>query len=91
MLDAVSARLSTEKVTELVGKVVIDGQDVATVARDFLTANGLAEPADPVSASPLAYASSIVSPGTSRRPQRSTTRITRAEGRTRQTWSIVSR
>ena len=41
LLDAVSARLSTEKVTELVGKVVIDGQDVATVANGFLTANGL--------------------------------------------------
>ena len=43
MLDAVSARLSTEKVTELVGNVVIDGQDVATVANGFLTANGLLE------------------------------------------------
>jgi len=41
VLDAVSARLSTEKVTELVGNVVIDGQDVATVANGFLTANGL--------------------------------------------------
>jgi len=41
LLDAVSARLSTEKVTELVGEVVIDGQDVATVANGFLTANGL--------------------------------------------------
>jgi osmoprotectant transport system substrate-binding protein len=41
LLDAVSARLSTEKVTELVGKVVIDGQDVADVANGFLTANGL--------------------------------------------------
>jgi hypothetical protein len=28
-------------VTDLVGKVVIDGQDVATVAREFLAANGL--------------------------------------------------
>jgi hypothetical protein len=27
-------------VTELVGKVVIDGQDAAAVAREFLTANG---------------------------------------------------
>jgi osmoprotectant transport system substrate-binding protein len=43
LLDAVSARLSTENVTELVGKVVIDGQDVATVANGFLTANGLLE------------------------------------------------
>ena len=41
LLDAVSARLSTGKVTRLVGKVVIDGQDVATVANGFLTANGL--------------------------------------------------
>jgi osmoprotectant transport system substrate-binding protein len=41
LLDAVSARLSTENVTELVGKVVIDGQDVATVANGFLTVNGL--------------------------------------------------
>jgi osmoprotectant transport system substrate-binding protein len=41
LLDAVSARLSTEKVTELVGKVVIEGQDVAAVANGFLTANGL--------------------------------------------------
>jgi osmoprotectant transport system substrate-binding protein len=41
LLDAVSARLSTEKVTELVGKVVIDKQNVAAVAKEFLTANGL--------------------------------------------------
>jgi osmoprotectant transport system substrate-binding protein len=41
LLDAVSARLSTENVTELIGRVVNDGQDVATVARQFLTANGL--------------------------------------------------
>ena len=41
LLDAVSARLSTEKVTELVGKVVIDNQGVAAVAKEFLTANGL--------------------------------------------------
>lgn len=41
LLDEVSARLSTENVTELVGKVVIDGQNVAAVAREFLTANGL--------------------------------------------------
>jgi osmoprotectant transport system substrate-binding protein len=41
LLDAVSARLSTERVTELVGEVVIDGQDIPTVARGFLTANGL--------------------------------------------------
>ena len=41
LLDAVSARLSSETMTELVGHVVIDGQDVATVATGFLTANGL--------------------------------------------------
>ena len=41
LLDAVSAKLTTENVTTLVGQVVIDGQDVATVARDFLTANDL--------------------------------------------------
>jgi osmoprotectant transport system substrate-binding protein len=40
-LDAVSAGLTTENVTTLVGEVVMEGRDVATVARDFLTANGL--------------------------------------------------
>ena len=41
LLDAVSARLSSDTVTELVGKVVIDGQDVAAVAKAFLATNGL--------------------------------------------------
>ena len=41
LLDAVSARLSSDTVTELVGKVVIDGQDMAAVAKTFLSANGL--------------------------------------------------
>ena len=41
LLDAVSARLTTENVTGLVGDVVIDGEDVPTVARRFLTKNGL--------------------------------------------------
>jgi osmoprotectant transport system substrate-binding protein len=41
LLDEVSARLSTRKVTELVGKVVINGEDVAAVAKHFLIANGL--------------------------------------------------
>ena len=41
LLDGVSARLSSETVTQLVGKVVIDGQDVAAVAKAFLAANGL--------------------------------------------------
>jgi osmoprotectant transport system substrate-binding protein len=40
-LDAVSARLTTENVSVLVGKAVLDGQDVPTVARDFLVENGL--------------------------------------------------
>jgi osmoprotectant transport system substrate-binding protein len=42
LLDAVSARLSSDTVTELVGKVVIDGEGVAAVAKGFLAANGLA-------------------------------------------------
>jgi len=41
LLDAVSARLSTDAVRDLVGEVVIDGRDAAAVARDFLTANDL--------------------------------------------------
>ena len=41
LLDEVSARLSTEKMTELVGRVVIDGERVAAVATGFLNANGL--------------------------------------------------
>jgi osmoprotectant transport system substrate-binding protein len=41
LLDGVSAGLSTESVTELVGMVVIGGQDVATVARGFLNANDM--------------------------------------------------
>jgi osmoprotectant transport system substrate-binding protein len=41
LLDAVSARLSTEAITDLVGRVVIDGQRVSTVARGFLTSNDL--------------------------------------------------
>jgi osmoprotectant transport system substrate-binding protein len=41
LLDAVSASLSNETLTELVGQVVIDGQDVSTVARRFLIANDL--------------------------------------------------
>ncbi len=42
LLDAVSARLSTENVTELVGQVVIQGRSLAAVARAFLAANDLA-------------------------------------------------
>lgn len=41
LLDAVSDRLSTERMTELVGRVVIDEHSVATVAAGFLNANGL--------------------------------------------------
>jgi osmoprotectant transport system substrate-binding protein len=41
LLDGVSARLSSGTVTQLVGKVVIDDQDVAAVAKLFLVANGL--------------------------------------------------
>jgi osmoprotectant transport system substrate-binding protein len=41
LLDGVSARLSSDTVTELVGNVVIDGQDVAAVATAFLAARGL--------------------------------------------------
>jgi osmoprotectant transport system substrate-binding protein len=40
-LDGVSAKLDTENVTSMVGKVVVHGEDIATVAHDFLTANGL--------------------------------------------------
>ena len=41
LLDAVSARLSTENVTRLVGDVVIHGRSVPAVARQFLASNGL--------------------------------------------------
>ena len=40
-LDGVSARLSTEAVTTLVGKVVMEGEDIGSVATEFLIANGL--------------------------------------------------
>ena len=40
-LDAVSAELTSEIVTTLVGKVAIDGQDIPSVAREFLVLNGL--------------------------------------------------
>ena len=41
LLDAVSARLTSEEMTDLVGKVVIDGQTLNNVAADFLNQNGL--------------------------------------------------
>jgi osmoprotectant transport system substrate-binding protein len=40
-LDRLSAQLSSDEVTSLVGQVVIDGRDVAAVARAFLAENGL--------------------------------------------------
>jgi len=40
-LDAVSARLSSGEVTDLVGRVTIEGEDIASVARGFLDANDL--------------------------------------------------
>jgi osmoprotectant transport system substrate-binding protein len=40
-LDAVSALLTTQNMTELNGRVEIDGEDPADVARDFLEENGL--------------------------------------------------
>jgi osmoprotectant transport system substrate-binding protein len=40
-LDAVSAQLTTENMTTLVGKVAIDGQDIPSVAKGFLVSNGL--------------------------------------------------
>lgn len=41
LLNAVSAKLDTDTMTQLVGKVAIDKQDAATVAKDFLTQSGL--------------------------------------------------
>jgi osmoprotectant transport system substrate-binding protein len=41
VLNAVSAELSSYTMTELVRQVVIDGEDVASVARRFLTSNDL--------------------------------------------------
>ncbi|MFI7586421.1 ABC transporter substrate-binding protein [Spongisporangium articulatum] len=41
-LNAVSAKLTTETLTELMQKVAIDKQDTATVAKEWLTTNGLA-------------------------------------------------
>ena len=40
-LDAVSAALTTDNVTALIGKVVLDGQDIPTVAKVFLRADHL--------------------------------------------------
>ena len=41
LLDAVSARLTSFEMTDLVGRVVIDGEAVATVASGFLARHGL--------------------------------------------------
>jgi osmoprotectant transport system substrate-binding protein len=41
LLDAVSASLTTRNVTELVGKVTIDGRSLAAVAGEFLAENSL--------------------------------------------------
>ena len=41
LLDGVSAKLTTDNVTRLVGRVVLDGQDIPTVAKEFLSANDL--------------------------------------------------
>jgi osmoprotectant transport system substrate-binding protein len=41
LLDAVSARLTTQNVTALIGKVVLDGQGVKQAATEFLAANDL--------------------------------------------------
>ncbi|HSL10926.1 MAG TPA: ABC transporter substrate-binding protein [Actinomycetota bacterium] len=41
VLDAVSARLTSEEMTALVGNVVIDGEEIPSVARSFLETNGL--------------------------------------------------
>jgi osmoprotectant transport system substrate-binding protein len=41
VLDEVSARLSSDDVTTLVGRVAIRGEDIASVARGFLVANDL--------------------------------------------------
>jgi osmoprotectant transport system substrate-binding protein len=41
LLNAVSAKLTTENVTMMVGEVVNDQKDPADVATEFLTAQGL--------------------------------------------------
>ena len=41
LLDAVSARLTSFEMTDLVGRVVIDGDAVSTVASEFLAKHGL--------------------------------------------------
>jgi osmoprotectant transport system substrate-binding protein len=41
LLDRVSAALTTNTVTGLIGEAVLDGQDIPTVAKAFLRANHL--------------------------------------------------
>jgi osmoprotectant transport system substrate-binding protein len=41
LLNAVSAKLTTDNISDLIGRVTIDNDDVETVAKDFLTQNGL--------------------------------------------------
>jgi osmoprotectant transport system substrate-binding protein len=40
-LDEVSAQLTSDDVTTLVGRVAIGGEDITSVARGFLAANDL--------------------------------------------------
>ena len=41
-LNAVSAKLTTDVLAAMITKVVVDKEDAATVAADFLSSNGLA-------------------------------------------------
>jgi osmoprotectant transport system substrate-binding protein len=41
LINSVTAKLTTDGMLELVGKVLVDKQDVPAVAKDFLTTNGL--------------------------------------------------
>jgi osmoprotectant transport system substrate-binding protein len=43
VLDEVSALLTTDIVTTLVGEVALEGKDIAGVAEEFLLANGVFE------------------------------------------------
>jgi osmoprotectant transport system substrate-binding protein len=41
LLTGVNARLTTDNISDLIGRVTLDNEDVETVARDFLEENGL--------------------------------------------------
>lgn len=41
LLNAVSAKLTTDNISDLIGRVTLDNEDVETVAKDFLEENGL--------------------------------------------------